>query len=71
VTKPQATNNAGGGDVNLENYYNKQEVDDLLDDPRFDMIRVSVGNPESKWAGNPLLDKRKNEDGYVFMWIEE
>lgn len=89
VTKPQAV---GGGktvinnDVNLDNYYNKEEVnnnyynkeevDNIVnelkdeDDPRFDMVRVSVGNPRPNWVGNPKLEQREGE-GYVFMWIEE
>ena len=40
------------------------------DDPRFDMVRVSVGNPRPNWVGNPKLEQREGE-GYVFMWIEE
>ena len=74
VVNPQAGTGAkpdGQANVDLSNYYNKQEVDDLIDDPRFDMIRVSTSNPRSKWIGNPLLNKRETEDGYVFMWIEE
>lgn len=79
VTKPQA---AGGGttvinnDVDLTNYYNKEQVDNIVnelkdeDDPRFDMVRVSVGNPRPNWVGNPKLEQREGE-GYVFMWIEE
>ena len=73
VVNPESGNGIkpGAQNVDLSNYYNKQEVDDKLDDPRFDMIRISNGNPRSKWIGNPLLNKRETEDGYVFMWIEE
>ena len=53
-----------------QNYYDKGDVDDMLDDPRFDMVRVNDGNPESYWRNNPLLNKRINE-GYVFMWVED
>ena len=79
VTKPQA---AGAGatvinnNVDLDNYYNKEEVNNIVnelkdeDDPRFDMVRVSVGNPRPNWVGNPKLEQREGE-GYVFMWIEE
>ena len=79
VTKPQA---AGAGatvinnNVDLDNYYSKEEVNTIInelkdeDDPRFDMVRVSVGNPRPNWVGNPKLEQREGE-GYVFMWIEE
>ena len=72
VVNPQAGNGVkpSGQEVDLSNYYNKQEVDDLIDDPRFDMIRISEGNPRTKWIGNPLLQQREDEH-YVFMWIEE
>ena len=72
VVNPESGNGIkpGAQNVDLSNYYNKQEVDDKLDDPRFDMIRINNGNPESHWYGNALLQQRKNE-GYVFMWIEE
>ena len=72
VVNPQAGNGVkpSGQNVDLSNYYNKQEVDDLIDDPRFDMIRISAGNPRPNWVGNPLLQQREGQ-GYVFMWIEE
>lgn len=71
VNKPQA---AGGTtvvnqNVNLENYYTKDEVDDKLDDPRFDMIRVGNENPERYWQGNPKLEGLRGD--YVFFWVEE
>lgn len=74
VNKPQA---AGGTtvvnqNVNLENYYTKDEVDgkleDQFDDPRFDMIRVG-GNPEAHWQGNSKLEGLRGD--YVFFWVEE
>ena len=60
---------------NIENnYYNKTEVTQIinqaLDDPRFDMVQVSRGSPESKWRNHPKYQQRLNE-GYVFMWVEE
>lgn len=70
VTKPSAASSGNTTNVNVNNYYTKDEVDEKLDDPRFDMIRISNGNPESNWTDNPLLQQRLNER-YVFMWIEE
>lgn len=46
----------------IENsYYNKQEVDDKLDDPRFDAIKI--GTRPSHSVSLPR--------DYVYMWIEE
>ncbi len=71
VNKPQS---AGGTtvvnqNVNLENYYTKEEVDEKLDDPRFDMIRVGNKNPEEDWRTHPNLENLKKD--YVFFWVEE
>lgn len=71
VNKPQS---AGGTtvvnqNVNLENYYTKDEVDEKLDDPRFDMIRVGNKNPEEDWRTHPNLENLKKD--YVFFWVEE
>ena len=80
VVKPQPT---GGGtttviqqqDVDLDNYYTKSEtyntneVDQKLDDPRFDMIRISDGDPRDNW--DPAKVKEREDQGYVFMWIEK
>ena len=83
LNKPQST---GGGttvinqEVNLDNYYNKQDVDNKIEeinttinnlepekDPRVDMIRK--GHPERDWEGHPDLDDLKTN--HYFMWIEE
>jgi hypothetical protein len=67
VSKPQAFNTSAGtgevGNVNVNNYYTKTEIDEKLDDPRFDMIRTE--NPVGKW------NKEDIPEGYVFMWVEE
>ncbi|MBR0212295.1 MAG: hypothetical protein IJQ55_01690, partial [Alphaproteobacteria bacterium] len=71
VTKPQTAGGNTTVNVDLDNYYNKEEVNNIInalkqeDDPRFDMIRVSHGNPQDNWNGYQI------PEGYVFMWIEE
>lgn len=76
VAKPQVT---GGGvaSADLSNYYTKQEtynqneIDNMLEDPRVDMIHTGA-NKEAYWRGKKG-DQEINDlmrDGYVFMWVE-
>ena len=42
----------------------------VTDDPRFDMIHVD--SRESYWRTNyPALTNQRENEGYVFMWVEE
>lgn len=77
VNKPQAVGGGTTVNVDLTKYYDKEEVDNIInaleqiEDPAIDMVRVSsTGNPKSKWENNPWYQKRI-DDGFVFMWIEE
>ena len=77
VTTPQANSNTAlPSDVTtiVEALNQKIEIieQNMEDDPRFDMIRISDGSPEAGWRqkNNALVDKRIGEH-YVFMWVEE
>ena len=70
---------------NIErNYYNTDQVynnthfveavqnvinDNTNDDPRFDAIRISDGNPRTYWENKGL--SLPSDNSYVYIWIEE
>ena len=68
VTKPQTAGGNTTVNVDLDNYYNKEEVNNIIntlepkDDPRIDAIRLV--DPSDKHTEVLPPD-------YVYMWVEE
>ena len=69
VTKPQTASGNTTINVDLDNYYNKEEVNTIInalkeeDDPRIDAIRLV--DPST-----PGLHTKDLPSDYVYMWIE-
>ncbi len=45
--------------------------DNEKDDPRFDAIRISNGNPRTYWESKGLSLPDDSTNKYVYIWIEE
>ena len=79
VTKPQpaaTTTTVTPSNIDIDNYYTKEEVNNIVnalnqeEDPRVDMIHM--GNQRASWmATHGARVNELENDGYVFMWIED
>lgn len=67
VNTQQAGSNTGSGNSGGSS---SSGTVGMADDPRFDMIHVNSREDYWRNKNNALVNQRENE-GYVFMWVEE